>query len=54
MVGKKKYDVEVRVKVSTELRDVLKQAAKDLELTDSDIMRMLLKVLKTKGTSILS
>lgn len=54
MTGKRKYDVEIRVKVSTELRDILKQAAKDLELTDSDIMRMLLKMLKTKGTGILS
>jgi antitoxin component of RelBE/YafQ-DinJ toxin-antitoxin module len=49
MAGKKRYDDEVRLRLSADLKETLKGTAERLELTESDVMRMLIKNLQLKG-----
>lgn len=49
MAGKKRYDDEVRLRLSADLKETLSRTAERLELTESDVMRMLIKNLQLKG-----
>ena len=53
MAGKRRYDIEIRVRLSDELKAVIKNTSDKLEISESDVVRMLIKNLKEKGISIL-
>lgn len=54
MVGKRKYDIDFKVRLSNELKDTLRDTATQLEISESDVIRMLIRNLKTKGIVSLS
>lgn len=54
MAPKRKYDIEFRVRLPEDLKEVMRNTAEELEISESDVMRMLLRTLKNKGLSILS
>lgn len=53
MARPRKYDIEVRVRLSSELKGIIKDTADKLEISESDVVRMLIRNLKDKGMSIL-
>jgi prolyl-tRNA editing enzyme YbaK/EbsC (Cys-tRNA(Pro) deacylase) len=51
-MAKKRYSTELRFMVTPEQKQTVYEVAESLGLTESDILRMLVVLLKDKGKSI--
>lgn len=47
------FNIQLRVMLSNELKETLNDIADRLELSESDVVRMLIRNLKNKGVSVL-
>jgi len=53
-MGRKRiYDIEIRALVTNELKTILEENSKKLEVKEADLIRMLIRNLGNKGLSIL-